>query len=164
MEKKRDWKFIIGTCLLIAGLIFIAAMFWRTVSQQAALLEEEKRREEENAIEAIYIYKGDILKTGVFVNMETNDIFKASVPAQGIVNRAGKLIAGDVLEEGDKVRITGSFSFETGGEPSSLEETAPSEDIPRISGITKMERTGRATLEEADVYRKLVNPSEHEKS
>ena len=146
MEKKKDWKFIIGTVVLVAALAVITAFFWRTVAQQAVLVKEEEAKEKENAIEAIYIYQGDVLKTGVFVNMKTDQIFKADIPSEGIYNRNGRLIAGDIPEEGDEFRIYGKHEFSQ-------------EDPPVLSGITKMERTGRATLEEAVVYRDLVNKS-----
>ena len=147
MEKKKDWKFIIGTIVLIAVLAVITAFFWRTVARQAVLVKEEEAKEKENAIEAIYIYQGDVLKTGVFVDMKTNRIFKADIPPEGIYNRNGKLIAGDIPEEGDEFRIYGKHEFSN-------------DDPPVLSGITKMERTGRASLEEAVVYRDIVNKPE----
>ena len=144
MEKNRDWKFIAGTVILVAVLAVMTAFFWRTVVQQAALVKEEEAKEKQNAIEAIYIYQGDVLKTGVYVDMKTEQVFKADVPVEGIYNRNGKLIAGDILEEGDEVRIYGKQVFSQ-------------DDPPVLSGITKMERMGRATLEEAVIYREIVN-------
>ena len=144
MDKKRDWKFIFGTAALVAVLVFICAFFWKTVAEQAELVRQEEALEEENALQAIYMYAGDVFKIGVFVDMETKDVFQAQVPKEGIVNRNGVMIAGDVLEEGDKVRIYGK-----------LEKT---QDTPPVyNGITKMQRDGRATLEEAQEYRELLN-------
>ncbi len=145
MEKKQiDWKFVIGTILLAAVLIFMILSFWKVVAKQAALVKEEEAREEAEAISAVYVYREEgLLKQGIFVNRETMEIFDAEVPKEGIYNKAGTLIAGDILEEGDYVKIYG--------------DGVMSEDVPMVyEGVTKMQRTGRATLEEAEIYRQAV--------
>ena len=145
MEKEKDWKFIIGTAVLVAVLVLICAFFWKTVAHQAELVREEEAKEQEEAIRAIYIYAGDAFKIGVFVDMKTKEIFQTQIPKEGIVNKNGVMIAGDVLEEGDMVKIYGK-----------IEKT---EDKPPVyNGVTRMQRNGRATLEEAQEYRNLVNP------
>lgn len=144
MEKKeKDWKFIIGMAVLVVVFVFIGTFFWRTVADQAQLVKEEEAREEENAISAIYVNIGEILKTGVFVDMKTEMIFTASVPKEGIYNKKGVLIAGDVLEDGDKVKIYGDGK---------ITRSLPGE----YSGVTKMQRIGRAELAEADSYKKIA--------
>ncbi len=145
MEKKSiDWKFVIGTTLLAGILIFMIASFWKVVAKQAALVKEEEARQEAEAIPAVYVYHEEGLwKQGYFVNRNTMEVFDAEVPKEGIYNKAGTLIAGDVLEEGDYLKIYGDGIMEEG--------------VPMVyRGITKMQRTGRATLEEADVYRRAV--------
>ncbi len=143
MKKERDWKFIIGTVILAALLILLAVFFWRTVARQAAQVKEEEARQKAEAVEAIYVYVGDGLKTGVFVDMKTDQVFKASVPDEGIYNKKGTLIRGDVLEEGDQVRLYG--------------DSVMTEDVPpEYPGVERMERTGRATLEQAQVYREIA--------
>lgn len=144
MEKKeRDWKFIIGMAVLVVVMVLIGVFFWRTVAQQAQLVKEEEAREEENAISAIFVNTGEYLKTGVFVDMDTKTIFTADVPDEGIYNRKGVLIAGDVLEDGDMVKIYGDGI---------MTRSLPGE----YAGVTKMQRIARATLEEADSYKKIV--------
>ena len=150
MEEERllkkeplDIKFIVGTVILVAVLVLMGSFFWRTVAEQAAIVKEEEAREEAAARHAIYMYYGKYFKKGIFVDMDTEELFSCSVPKNGIYNKNGTLIAGDVLEEGDMVRIYGD---------NVLSESTP----PEYKGVTKMQRTGRATLEEAEVYRKIV--------
>ena len=68
----------------------------------------------------------------------------AKVPAEGIYNKNDVLIPGDVLEDGDKVRIFGDHVFSGEGK------------IPVYENVVKMQRTGRATLAEAEEYRQKV--------
>ena len=147
MEKKKiDWKFTIGMIVLVAVFCGIAGFFWTTVADQAALVKEEEARMEENAIHAIYVQTGDILKESYFVDMNTHIVFTASIPSKGIYNKKGKLIEGDVLERGDMVKIYG--------------DGAMTMSIPaQYPGITKMQRTGRATLEETEEYEKIAQES-----
>ena len=142
-KEPLDIKFIVGTVILVAVLVLMGSFFWRTVADQAAIVKEEEAREEAAARHAIYMYYGQYFKKGVFVDMDTEELFSCSVPKNGIYNKNGTLIAGDVLEEGDMVRIYGD---------NVLSESTP----PEYKGVTKMQRTGRATLEEAEVYRKIV--------
>ena len=147
MEKKKiDWKFTIGMIVLVAVFCGIAGFFWTTVADQAALVKEEEAKMEENAIHAIYVQTGDILKESYFVDMNTHIVFTASIPSKGIYNTKGKLIEGDVLERGDMVKIYG--------------DGAMTMSIPaQYPGITKMQRTGRATLEETEEYEKIAAES-----
>ena len=76
MEKKKiDWKFTIGMIVLVAVFCGIAGFFWTTVADQAALVKEEEAKMEENAIHAIYVQTGDILKESYFVDMNTHIVF-----------------------------------------------------------------------------------------
>ena len=142
-KKQRDWKFIIGRAVLAGVLILMAAFFWRTVAEQAALVREEEAKTEASARNAMYLYYGKYFKKPVFVDLDTEEMFTCSIPKRGIYNRNGTLIPGDVLEEGDKVKILG--------------DNVLTEDKPPVyKNVEKMQRTGRATLEEAAVYRELV--------
>ena len=135
-KKERDWKFIIGMVVLIAIFAVMGGAFWNMVGEQA--------QQEANAIPAIYIETGEFLKTGIFVNTETGAIFSAKVPEEGIYNKKGKLISDDVLENGDEVKIYGDGI---------MLESFPGQ----YPGVTKIQRTGRASLEETQEYENLVN-------
>ncbi len=102
-KEPLDIKFIVGTVILVAVLVLMGSFFWRTVADQAAIVKEEEAREEAAARHAIYMYYGKYFKKGIFVDMDTEELFSCSVPKNGIYNKNGTLIAGDVLEEGDKV-------------------------------------------------------------
>ena len=102
-----------------------------------------EQKEEENAISAIYIETGEFLKTGVFVDLNNGTIFSADIPAEGIYNKKGKLISDDVLENGDKVKIYGDGI---------MLESFPGQ----YPGVTKIQRTGRASLEETQEYEDQV--------
>ena len=145
-RKPRDWKFIIGTVILAAVLILMGSFFWRTVADQAAMVKEEEAREEASAVTAIYMHYGDVFKTGVFVDMKTKQLFTGEIPSEGIVNKKGTMIQDDVLEEGDMVKIYGDNEITSSSE----------EELPVYRHITRMQRTGRATLEEAAEYRQIV--------
>jgi uncharacterized membrane protein affecting hemolysin expression len=142
-KKERDWKFIIGMAVLVLVMVGIGVFFWRTVAEQAAQLKEEEAKEEQEAISAIYVNTGEYLKQGIFVDMNTQTVFTADVPSAGIYNKNGTLIAGDVLEDGDKVKIYGDGQI-TRSKPG------------QYNNITKMQRIGRASLEEADTYKKIA--------
>lgn len=145
MDKKQtDVKFIVGTTILAVILLLMGISFWKVVGKQAELVREEDARIEEMAISAIYVEAGEYLKQPLFVDMNTNTIFSAPVPKEGIYNKKGRLIPDDVLENGDKVKIYG--------------DGAMTRSIPgKYPGVTKMQRIGRASLEETDEYIKLVN-------
>ncbi|MBQ9064950.1 MAG: hypothetical protein IJ123_05855 [Blautia sp.] len=147
MEKKQiDWKFVIGTVILAAALILMGSFFWKTVAEQAEIVREEEARYEEEARSAIYMYYGNYFKKEIFVDLDTKEMFSCSIPDAGIYNRNGTLIKGDVLEEGDKVKIYGD---------NVLSDAVP----PEYQNVTRMQRISRATLEEAEEYRRLVNES-----
>ncbi len=144
MKKQTDWKFIIGIILFIVIFGFMAGNFWKYVGKQAELVKEEEAREEAEAISAIYVYTGDLLKTGVYVDMKTHELFDVDIPAEGIYNKSGTLIKGDVPEEGDMFKIYGD------------NELTGEDVIKQYTGVTKMQRTGRSTLEQADAYKKIA--------
>ena len=78
------------------------------------------------------------------MDMTTKTVFKADIPSEGIYNRNGKLVQGDVLENGDMVKIYG--------------DSVMTRSIPaQYPGVTKMQRMGRATLEEAQPYQQIVD-------
>lgn len=145
MEKKKtDIKFAVGMLILIAVLVGIGSSFWKVVALQAEKDMAEEARQEQEAIRAICVETGDVLKEQVFVDMDTKTVFKANIPKEGIYNRNDKLIAGDVLENGDMVRIYG--------------DNIMTRSIPaQYPGVTKMKRMGRATLEELEPYLEIVD-------
>lgn len=142
---ERDVKFIVGMVILIAVMVFIGGNFWRIVAINAEKDKEAERLRREQAVEAIVLTYGEMLKKTVFVDMETDQIFSCEVPREGIFNRNGVLIRGDVLDYGDMVRIYGDGEMK-GEEP-------PYE----LGGIEKMERIGRATLDVAKEYQDIVD-------
>lgn len=144
MEKKQtDKKMIVGMIVLVAVLAVIAGSFWGVVGEQAQKMKDEEALEETQAVSAVYIETGELLKQKVFVDMNTEMIFTADIPEKGIYNKNGKLIPDDVLENGDMVKIYGDGKI--------------TRSLPgQYPGVTKMQRIGRATLEEADKYIKIV--------
>ena len=136
-KKERDWKFIIGMVVLVAIFAVMGGAFWNMVGKQAQIVKEEEQEQEANAI-------GEFLKTGLFVDLNNGTIFDAKVPAEGIYNKKGKLISDDVLENGDKVKIYGDGI---------MLESFPGQ----YPGVTKIQRTGRASLEETQEYEDKVN-------
>lgn len=86
---------------------------------------------------------GDILKQPVFVDTDTKTIFTAEIPEEGIYNKKGVLVEGDVLEIGDVVKIYGDgrMTYSMPGQ---------------YPGVTKMKRVRRASLEEAEKYKKII--------
>lgn len=134
----------IGMIILLIGFLVIAAGFWGTVSKQARLVKEEEQKIEDMAITAVYMEYGEFLKQGFFMNLETEMLFTANVPREGIYNKNDHLIPGDVLEVGDIVKIYGDGAITL--------------SIPgNYPGVTKMKRAGRATLEEVSEYQKVVD-------
>ncbi len=141
---ERDWKFIIGMIVLIGIFVVLGGAFWNMVGEQAQIVKDEEAKQEADAISAIYIEAGELLKTGLFVDLDNGNIFEAKVPAEGIYNKKGKLISDDVLENGDKVKIYGDGI---------MLESFPGQ----YPNVTKMQRTGRASLEETQKYQDKVN-------
>ena len=136
MEKKEnDVKFIVGIIILLVIFGVVGGSFWNLVAKQAEKDKQEEARLEQEAIRAIYVEAGDVLKEMVFVDMDKKTVFKADIPKEGIYNRNDKLIAGDTLENGDMVKVYGD-----GNMTKSIPASYP--------GVTKMKRNGRATLEE----------------
>ena len=102
MEKKEiDVKFIVGIVILLVIFGVVGGSFWNLVARQAQKDKQEEARLENEAIRAIYVEAGDILKEMVFVDMDKKTVFKAAIPKEGIYNKNDKLIAGDTLENGD---------------------------------------------------------------
>lgn len=141
---KKDWKFISGIILMAAVLILIAGGFWMTVARQAELDKAGERRIEETARKAIVLKTGDALKFRIFLDMESQEVFEADIPSEGIYNKNGVLIPGDELLYGDIIRIYGDNEL-------------AGEGIPDYKGITKMERISRADLEEAGSYQEIAD-------
>ena len=140
MEKKEiDVKFIVGIVILLVIFGVVGGSFWNLVARQAQKDKQEEARLENEAIRAIYVEAGDILKEMVFVDMDKKTVFKAAIPKEGIYN-----IAGDTLENGDMVKIYGDRNM--------------TRSIPaQYPGITKMKRNGRASLEELQPYLEIAN-------
>ena len=133
MEKKEnDVKFIVGIIILLVIFGVVGGSFWNLVAKQAEKDKQEEARLEQEAIRAIYVEAGDVLKEMVFVDMDKKTVFKADIPKEGIYNRNDKLIAGDTLENGDMVKVYGD-----GNMTKSIPASYP--------GVTKMKRNGRAT-------------------
>ena len=145
MEKKEiDVKFIVGIVILLVIFGVVGGSFWNLVARQAQKDKQEEARLENEAIRAIYVEAGDILKEMVFVDMDKKTVFKAVIPKEGIYNKNDKLIAGDTLENGYMVKIYGDGKM--------------TRSIPaQYPGITKMKRNGRATLEELQPYLEIAN-------
>ena len=153
MDENREAriKYVLGMLLLIAVLVFIAGNFWTTVARQAQLDRqqelEEKKRAEANAVTAIAVEQGDYLKKQVFVELDTGRIFEAAVPKEGIYNRNDVLIAGEVVEYGDLVRIYGDWSAED-------------DTHAKFTDVTKVVRTGRARLTQVEEYQQIADEAE----
>jgi uncharacterized protein YneF (UPF0154 family) len=145
VEKKEiDVKFIVGTVILLVIFGLVGGSFWNLVARQAEKDKQEEARLEKEAIRAIYVEAGDVLKEMVFVDMDKKTVFKAAVPKEGIYNRNDKLIAGDILENGDMVKIYGDGNM--------------TKSIPaQYPGVTKMKRNGRAALDELQPYLEIAN-------
>lgn len=143
-EKEIDVKFIVGIVILLVIFGVVGGSFWNLVARQAQKDKQEEARLENEAIRAIYVEAGDILKEMVFVDMDKKTVFKAAIPKEGIYNKNDKLIAGDTLENGDMVKIYGDRNM--------------TRSIPaQYPGITKMKRNGRASLEELQPYLEIAN-------
>lgn len=143
MKKSIDYKFTGGMLLLLAVFAVIAGGFWSTVAKQAQMIKEEEQQQEAQALTAVFVETGEAFKHQVFVDVETNMIFTAQIPPQGIYNKNGKLVSGEVPEDGDIIKIYGDGVMGTS-------------DPAVYGGVTKMQRIGRTSLEESDKYKKLV--------
>ncbi len=142
-EEKRDWKMIIGMALFILIFAVVGGSFWRMVGKDAEKVKEEEARAEAEALTAIYLETGEFLKMPLFADIENGAFFTAEIPEEGIYNRNGKLIEGDVLEIGDVVKIYGS-GIMTRADPG------------QYTDVTKMQRVRRADLEETQEYLDLA--------
>jgi len=152
-KNKPDIPFIAGLTVLIMVMCLTAGFFWQTVARQA---EEEReaekmRREQElqEAVSAIAVEYGNPLKKQVCVNLDTEEVFKCAVPEEGIYNRNGALIPGDVLEYGDMIRICGG-TWKDAGE----------DGLPVLENPDRMERTSRADLHFAQTYQDIADELE----
>ena len=144
MEKKKiDVKFIVGMIILLLIFGVVGGSFWNMVARQAEKDRQEEARLDQEAIRAICVEVGDMLKTMVFVDMDKKTVFSAEVPKEGIYNQKGALIAGDTLVNGDMVKIYGDGNM--------------TRSIPaQYPDVTKMKRIGRATLEELQPYLEIA--------
>lgn len=145
MEKKKiDVKFIVGMIILLLIFGVVGGSFWNMVNRQAEKDRQEEVRLDQEAIRAICVEVGDILKSMVFVDMDKKTVFSAEVPKKGIYNQKDVLIAGDTLVNGDMVKIYGDGNM--------------TRSIPaQYPDVTKMKRIGRATLEELQPYLEIAN-------
>ena len=144
MEKKKiDVKFIVGMIILLLIFGVVGGSFWNMVARQAEKDRQEEVRLDQEAIRAICVEVGDILKSMVFVDMDKKTVFSAEVPKKGIYNQKDVLIAGDTLVNGDMVKIYGDGNM--------------TRSIPaQYPDVTKMKRIGRATLEELQPYLEIA--------
>ncbi len=143
MEKKTDKKFVVGMILLVAMLLVIMGGFWSTVIRQAKMDQIQEKQEEQLAHRAICLQTGEDLKTPLFWDMDDAICYEVETPA-GIYNRNGVFIKGDVLEYGDMVRLVGGELLEEGV-------------CRTLTGLKRMERLGRATLEEAAAFQEEMD-------
>lgn len=139
MTEKTDVKMVVGMIIFVAILVVMGGSFWKMVGEQAEKMKEEEALEEASAISAIYVETGEFFKKQFFVDMENGTVFTASIPENGIYNKKGKLIEDDVLENGDMIKVYGN-GIMTRSDPA------------QYSGVTKIQRTGRASLEELQKY------------
>lgn len=144
MEKKKiDWKMWTGVILILAVFVVIAGSFWNIVRKQAQQIQKMEAEEEEHVISAIYIQTGEILTQNYFVELDTEMVFTAPIPEEGIYHQNGTILADNVLEHGDLVQIYG--------------DGAMTRSLPaQYPGVTKIKRVGRASLEETDRYTKAA--------
>ena len=79
-------------------LIFavVGGSFWRMVEKDAEKVKEEEARAEAEALTAIYLETGEFLKMPLFAVLKMALFFTAEIPEEGIYNRNGKLIQGDL--------------------------------------------------------------------
>lgn len=142
-KEKRDWKMIIGMGLFILIFAVIGGSFWNMVGKEAQKMKEEEALAEATAITAIYVETGEFLKMPLFADMKNGGFFEATIPEEGIYNKKGKLIEGDALDVGDIVKIYG-------------DGVMAESDPGKYFGVTKMQRAGRASLEETQKYMDLA--------
>ena len=104
MEKKEiDVKFIVGIVILLVIFGVVGGSFWNLVARQAQKDKQEEARLENEAIRAIYVEAGDILKEmypGI-TKMKRNG--RASLEElQPYLEIANELLCGDSEEEDKK--------------------------------------------------------------
>lgn len=136
---KTDMKMVLGIIIMVIIFGFIGGSFWNMVGKEAEKIRKEEAVQEDEAISAIYIETGEFFKLQMFADLENGMTFTAHVPAEGIYSKNGKLVEGDTLELGDTVKIYGD-GIMTRSEPA------------KYPGVTKMVRTGRASLEDTQRY------------
>lgn len=150
-SKAAKIKFRVGMVILILVLGVIVGNFWSTVARQAELdrLDElqKEREEERNARTVIAVEQGSLLRSQILVDMDSSQLVRADVPREGIYNRGGVLVAGDVLEYGDIVKVYGTYAEADDGRIVYTE-------------VTKMVRAGRARLETAQEYQEIVDQTD----
>ena len=143
MKKEADVKFILGMVLLTLVLAGVSVGFWIMVGRQAQIEEAAEREMENTPRKVIVLEMGDLLKDRIFLDMDSEEIFEAEVPAEGIYNANGVLIKGDTLLYGDILLLYGDNKL-------------VGEGIPSYPGLVKMKRVSRADLLEADHYQKIA--------
>ena len=143
MKKEADVRFTLGIILMAVVLLGISAGFWIMVGRQAQIEEAAERAMESSPRKVIVLETGDLLKERIFLDMDSEEIFQAEIPAEGIYNANGVLIRGDALLYGDILLLYGDNEL-------------VGEEIPSYPGLVKMQRVSRADLEEADRYQKMA--------
>ena len=141
-KKERDWKFIIGMIVLLAIFAVMGGAFWNMVGKQHRWSGRKSRKRSKCYFCNLYRDRR-ISEDRSFCGSEQWNYFQRRHTGGGIYNKKGKLISDDVLENGDKVKIYGDGI---------MLESFPGQ----YPGVTKIQRTGRASLEETQEYEDQV--------
>lgn len=129
--------------LLVLTLLAMAGGFWTFVGVQAEkekaaeLVKNAGQAEEEGGIEAMFIPVGTQGDSWMFA--DENGLFEAEIPEGELYNEAGDKITAEELYTGDVLKIYGNI-ISTRSLP------------PQYSGIEKMIRIRRGTVEDAAPY------------
>lgn len=86
-EKKNDVKFIVGIVILLVIFGVVGGSFWNLVARQAQKDKQEEARLENEAIRAIYVEAGDILKEMVFVDMDKKLFSRQRFPRKEFITK-----------------------------------------------------------------------------
>lgn len=136
-------KFRVGLMvLLVLALLAMAGGFWTFVGVQAekekaAELSESSGQEEEGGIEAMFIPVGTLGDSWMFA--DENGLFEAEIPDGELYNETGDQITAEELYTGDVLKLYGNI-ISTRSIP------------PQYSGIEKMVRVRRGTVEDTVKY------------
>lgn len=130
--------------LLVAALLAMAGGFWMFVGVQAEkekAIEEaevaEQIAEDEGGIEAMYIALGADGEDYVFADQ--SGLFTASIPEDALYNENGRKISREELFTGDMMKLYGEI-------------LAAESEPPQYSGIERMVRVSKGSVEDAKAY------------